>query len=168
MIFELPQTLSGITASSGQLLALNDLFSGLTISLGQITINYQLISGISICQGQIIQNISPKIIPNLFTLLFGVNALQNTNFLVIDKNDLTDLTPNNDNTAESLLVGLLYRNLINNTKIQTPIVDFKYWGYGYNGNKKIDTIIISFYNLLPIANTYEIASYSNTVTPNNY
>jgi hypothetical protein len=113
-------------------------------------------------------NINPRIPPNVFTILFGINATQNLTLITIDKNDLTGLTPNNNNTTESLLVGLLCRNLTNSKKMQTPKIDIEYWGSGYTDDFRLDTVLVKVYNQLATTATSEISSYSSTVNPNNY
>ncbi|MBH8561648.1 hypothetical protein I8748_05550 [Nostoc sp. CENA67] len=45
--------------------------------------------------------------------LFGVNAIQDSQTLVIQKSDLSVLTPRSDNTAESLLTAILLKSLEN-------------------------------------------------------
>ena len=168
MIIEAPLLLSGVTASPGQMLALSgDILTGISISAGQVISIAVPLTGITYSAGRVVENINIRIAPNIFTLLFGDNATQNVSGIIINKNDLT-LTPKDENTGESLLVGILYRNLLNTKKIFTPKVDFEYWGRGFNDNQQIDTIIVSVYNPLPITDTYEISDYTSNVNPMDY
>lgn len=45
--------------------------------------------------------------------LFGVNAVQDDQYLIINKNDLPLLTPDTNNSAESLLVAVTLKALAN-------------------------------------------------------
>jgi hypothetical protein len=169
MIIEAPLLLSGVTASPGQMLALSgDILTGISISAGQVISIAVPLTGITYSAGRVVENINIKIAPNIFTLLFGANATQNVGEIIINKNDLTGLTPKDGNTGESLLVGILYRNLLNTKKIFTPKVDFEYWGRGFNDNQQIDTIVVNVYNLLPTTDTYEISDYNSNVSPMDY
>jgi hypothetical protein len=167
MILESSSILSGVTSSPAQLLAFGEILSGNTISLGQLLLTPELLSGSSLCAGNV-NFIYARIPPNTFNLLFGNNAYQDASIIRINKPDLSGLTPQENNTAESLLVGIIARLLINNRKVFTPKIDIEFWGCGYSDNKRIDTLLIKAYNLLSTTNNYEIADYNNTINPNNY
>jgi hypothetical protein len=169
MIFESPSLLSGITASPGQLFPLGEMLSGLSISFGQLATMPFIYSGNSASPGQKIENSLPRYAPDIFKLIFGENATQSSTQLTINKPDLTGLTPLANNTAESLLVAIIAKNINPQVlKIQTPKIDIEFWGCGYNNNKRIDTLLIKAYNLLLTTNTYEIADSNNTINPNDY
>jgi hypothetical protein len=110
--------------------------------------------------------------PNFQNLLsksqiyLGFNATQNQNYLVFKKADLTGLTPTSNNTAESLLVGIVNR-LIDTVKTDKRLeANVSYWGAFTQSGAVEKTIEIKFYNLLSIVE-YEI-QYSNVISPMDY
>jgi hypothetical protein len=150
MLLDSPQILSGVSFCSGQ--------TWLII----------LSSGVGFLPGQSIDNFNPRFAPDIFKLIFGENALQNSTQLTINKSDLVGLTPQANNTAESLLVAIIARN-INSAQLQilSPKLDIEYWGHGVSGNSKVDTLLIKIHNLIS-SNDNEIEDYTNIVNPNDY
>lgn len=105
---------------------------------------------------------------NVFAFIFGSNAVQTSTQLIINKSDLIGLTPNINNTAESLFVSIILRLLTGNNNVNFIKLNCVYWGGGYINNKRVDTIILNFYKLLTVINEYEIQNISSSINPNDY
>lgn len=167
MIFASSQIKSGLTIIPASILSLGIITTGLCFYQFQAITQLSTISTLSNSAGEVIEN-KCKLAPNMFTFLFGENASQNINSIVISKSDLIGLTPDVSNTAESLIVAIIYRILANKSKVFTPKIDLDYWGFGYDGNTKVNTVLINFCNLLLVSDTHEIADYVNNINPNIY
>ncbi|MBD2360045.1 hypothetical protein H6G36_02325 [Anabaena minutissima FACHB-250] len=79
--------------------------------------------------------------------LFGVNAAQDSQALVIQKSDLPSLTPNINNSAESLLIAIILQALENfQGEITTPegekIVDPNNNPITYNNSVLYATLLV--------------------------
>ena len=169
MLVEFSNQLSGTTNLLSQISRLENVVTGTTIFTSLCNNSYNAaITGLCSTSGQIKSLDNPLFPPNVFKLVFGENASQSNLTIVINKNDLIGLSPSFDNTAESLLVGILVKLLINQKIMFAGKLNFEYWGYGFIDDKKVDTILIKAYSLLSTTDTYEIANYNNQVSPNNY
>lgn len=96
-----------------------------------------------------------------FYLLFGNNAVQNLDELIINKSDL-DIEININNSPERLFASLLKKLLLLDSSISAS-----FWGVSYDRDKQIKTIVIQLINLVTIIND-EIADFDNTVNPSDY
>lgn len=105
--------------------------------------------------------------PPNFQAFFGFNAAQTATSLIINKSDLTGLTPLTNNTAESLLVGIINRILAGKHLVQFVHIDFKYWGHGVDGKKRIDTVLLYLYDK-EYNGIGDISTLLTTVNPNDY
>jgi hypothetical protein len=122
-------------------------------------------------------------ISNTLTQLFGANATQDNQSLVIRKSDLPGLTPSSNNTAESLLVAILLQTwnefeglLVDETGV--AVVDetgealgydhkelyeklnLWFWKRQFTGGRVLDTFVIDcFIKPPPLYDTVLSASY---------
>lgn len=167
MFVSSPTIISGKSAGSGFTVSASNVISGSVKSLGN---NYFLSTANTATlrsTGNLKTLSNPYLPPNVFTFIFGVNASQNINSLIIKKNDLYGLTPANNNTAESLVVGIINRLLGGSAACEFPKFSSKYWGYGTDEGKRIDTVLIHLRNNLSTSNN-EIAEYNTTIDPDSY
>lgn len=89
-------------------------------------------------------------ISNTLQQLFGANATQDNQSLVIRKSDLPGLTPSVNNTAESLLVAILLQSwgefeglLVDETG--EPVVDETGEAIGYNHRELFEKLNVWFW-----------------------
>jgi len=115
------------------------------------------------------ETITPHFVPDDFALIFGNHAIQDLDTITISKADLVGLTPSVNNTAESLLVAIITRSLVNARDINLLKVGINYWGHGYTEAKRVDTILVNLFNLaLFDGNILLESNYSRTIAPNDY
>jgi hypothetical protein len=126
------------------------------------------ISGLTFSIGIKNEPLNIRFPPNMYTALFGEGFFQSSSIVRINKSDLPGLTPTANNTAESLLVALIARNLLSGNKVLYLKIGVEFWGYGYSNGKRIDTLLIHLFNYLAVASSYEVADYDNSVNPMNY
>jgi hypothetical protein len=139
-----------------------------TKSNGNIFNNaFSLNAGNLNCLGNLQAISNPYFPPNTFSFIFGQSAYQTINSLVINKSELFGLTPNSNNTAESLLVGIINRLLGGSLSSEFPKLSTKYWGYGNDEGNRIDTVVINIRNSLTVTSN-EIAEYNYTIDPDSY
>ena len=167
MIFTSSQIKSGLNIIPASILSLGIITTGLCFYQFQSIAQSSSISTLTNSGGKVIEN-RCKLAPNMFAFLFGENASQDIDSIVITKNDLVGLTPTNHNTAESLLVAIIYRILVNKSKVFTPKIDMEYWGFGHDSNIRIDTVILRLHNLLNINIANNEISLTNSVNPSDY
>lgn len=105
--------------------------------------------------------------PSALQGLFGAGAIQNSSTVIIKKAGLPGLTPRFDNTAESLLVGLLL-NLIAYAKgDETGKIEANLWEVK-PGNYSLNTIVIFLRARVTVVDKYEISDFPNAINPNDY
>ncbi|MFN6484629.1 MULTISPECIES: hypothetical protein [unclassified Nostoc] len=154
-------TFGQVIPQSSQLSTISNTIKGLKNSQGLLNFGNIQARGILFTE-------KPLIAPNIFKALFGANAVQTATTLTIKKSDIPLLTPSNNNTAESLLVGLLSIVLNNKLVIEFNELTFTYQGYGKTEGKRIDTITIDIRNSLTPTNKYELPEINAVINPNNY
>jgi hypothetical protein len=95
----------------------------------------------------------------------GFGASQNLNNIYFRKSDLIGLTPSSNNTAESLLAGIINQILetVANKRSEATVA---YWGAVGEDGTITKTVEIKFYNLLSIID-YEI-QYNSVISPMDY
>jgi len=103
---------------------------------------------------------------NSLQIYFGINATQDENNLYINKGDLTGLTPLSNNSAESLLIALLLRNL-DITSESDDLIMVELFDTYISGNKIKNTILIQPSYLAPITDN-ELHDLPTTINPMNY
>lgn len=103
---------------------------------------------------------------NPLQIYFGINVRQDNDYLYINKNDLTGLTPLVNNSAESLLIALLLRNLDITNELD-DLITVKLFDKYISGNKIKNTILIQPSYLAPITNN-ELHDLPTTINPMNY
>lgn len=147
------QPLSTVTVlSNAQVIGINLFSPGILQSVG----NFQI-------------KLNPYFSPSRFSYFFGANAVQDLSKIVIKKSDLFGLRPLPNNTAESLLAGIITTLLSGQKGVNFPSISLDYWGYGYTDGKKIDTVIINLFNLAAYdGNILLDSNYSLNVNPNQY
>ena len=161
------------TTDTGQVFSQQDYLLTTDLSTGLITgIVENLTTSISTGVIQSIGNfnhfLNPFFPPDHFYFLFGASARQTVNSLIIQKSDLFGLTASANNTPESLLVALLFRNVLSNKSVQLAEISFTYWGRGSTDGKCIDTFLIDIRDKLIPTNSSELPQISNTINPNSY
>ena len=94
----------------------------------------------------------------LFTDVFGVYATQDANYINIHKSDLPGLTANSDNSAESLIAGILLRirdalsktsfdeNLDQSIYVEVGFPNFAFRG-PENEQHRVDQLTVNFAKL---------------------
>ncbi len=101
-----------------------------------------------------------------FQVIFGFNAKQTLQTIVIKKSDL-NLTQLVNNRAETLLAALAIRLLsfgaYSNDSIQGSL-----WGIGFSEGYRIATLVVLLNNLMVYIEPYEIEDLTDTINPNNY
>lgn len=107
---------------------------------------------------------------SIFARFFGINTKQTTTHVYINKADLPDLNPKANNTAESLLVALLLREMqYESNFLISRIVIEKYKAEFASLSGKpviVNTLLIRLYLLLNFIN-YESQNADSPITPNN-
>lgn len=102
-----------------------------------------------------------------FQLIFGVSSRQTATHLIVSKSDFITLNASLNNTAESLLVGLLIRALAS-TPYPNEKLEPSLWGVVVRNNFKTHTVLIKLNNLLNKLDTYEIQDYDEVIKPMDY
>jgi hypothetical protein len=150
---EFKQFSGGATQSNASTVDVNPLSTGIS-------------QGISNFQAKI----NPFFSPDRFKFFFGDNAVQTIDSIAIQKSDIPFLTPDANNTAESLLVGILGIALSGKNVCEFPGMKFYYWGTGKINGLSITTVLISFYNSLmsDANNDTDMSSFDDAINPNIY
>jgi len=158
---------TSLSNSISQLIESQNFLSSISLIISQAPTSQSIFTALSFARGNF-NTLNPHFSPNLFSYFFGSSAVQTINSITIQKSDLPGLTRTVNNTAESLFVGLLCIALSGKNIVEFPGITFKYWGYGKDGNKRIDTVLVDIRNKLTVINTYEIQDITTTVDPDDY
>ncbi|MEH2145297.1 hypothetical protein [Nostoc sp.] len=164
----LPDTNAAVASSVSGYTSAPNFNNTLLVADSQISLTTLLTRGTGIGIGSTQLQLNAFFSPEHFKFIFGQNAVQNINSLIIQKRDIPQLTPAVNNSAESLLIGLLSIALSGKNVVELPEITFKYWGYGKSGDKRIDTVLIDIRNQLILTNTYEIPETTTVINPNDY
>lgn len=185
MFIQSHQVDSGVIISDGKLLSLNSVFTCTSSIIANFFGNKEVNTSLSTITASLVQNqivntstlycignleckLTVFFPPNHFNFLFGNNGIQTNATVIIQKSDLIGLNPSVNNSAESLLVGILNKILGGRNKVEFPEITFTYWGYGHTEGMRIDTILIDFRNKLTTLNIYELPEISTIIDPDNY
>ncbi|BAZ36971.1 hypothetical protein NIES4101_28920 [Calothrix sp. NIES-4101] len=102
-----------------------------------------------------------------FQVFFGADSRQSLSNLIIKKSDLLGLTPNVNNTAESLFVAVLVNLIINNTNINNDNIKVSKWRTIINDNTRNNIILIQLFNTITLENN-ELPENNNVINPMDY
>jgi hypothetical protein len=106
--------------------------------------------------------------PSVFNALFG-NATQTLNQLIIQKSDFPGLTASPTNSAQSLLVGLIYRCFLMNGVDTNGKISISFWRESLSSGKRTISLVISFYSALPVTDTVtNYATQYSKINPNDF
>jgi len=159
---------TSLSNSISQLIESQNFLSSISLIISQAPTSQSIFTALSFARGNF-NTLTPHFSPNLFSYFFGSSAVQTINSITIQKSDLPGLTPTVSNTAESLFVGLLSVPLAGKNIVEFPGITFKYWGYGKDGNKRVDTLLIDIRKKLTITNSYELPEEVITIIdPDDY
>ncbi|WP_414573362.1 hypothetical protein [Nostoc sp. CCY 9925] len=169
MFFTMSDTFSATANSSGSVVSVSTIDTSVFISTGNVV----AVPGLNTCLSSKICNfgfkLEPHFTPDVFRTLFGDNAFQDANKLVIHKDELPGLTPSISNTAESLLVGLINRSIANSGGVNFLKISINYWGRGYTDGLRIDTVLIDMCKLAEYDGSLLLESnYFDVVSPIDY
>ncbi|MCC5640546.1 hypothetical protein LC593_32900 [Nostoc sp. CHAB 5844] len=103
---------------------------------------------------------------NPLQIYFGNGARQDSNYLYIKKSDLTGLTPLVNNSAESLLIALLLKNLDMTNDVDDLITLTLF--DTYVSENKIKNIILIQPSYLALTTNDELQDLPTSINPMNY
>ena len=106
--------------------------------------------------------------PTLFQLTFGMNAVQDISHIIVEKSDIPLLIALANNTADSLLVGLLLKRLgvlqMNSVSNFNP----NYYNTYFDKNKRNVTYELTFTEPASFDGSGSLLPLTNDINPNNY